>query len=264
MINYKIDSKGQEIPLTVAEKLTWDTRTVIIPSADAKLGTNGQFKQRGPQVTMGMVFGENIYSTHQLLGQGLSVSAPTKLAATMPSIPLLGPVSKAILGAAALAKVDTVKIGITRGMQSPEGETDQKAIKTYSENVWLWFRWDNGAKVNASAAQLNLPEIAKDLAQGKARASAFWVIAPWSDGESQSIYNGIDGTGGDIFGDVLKQVIGQYLSPEEMDKIAEESELTDEQKEALEDSLRKRGVIEENPAEQKAVEEEATKDTEEQ
>lgn len=238
-VHYKLDNKGNEIALSATDKITWDTRTVLIPSADGRLGTKGQFKQKGGQVTMGLVFGENILSTHQLLGQGLSVSLPTQVAASIPKIPLLGPVSKTILNAAALAKVDTIKVGITKSAQSSENETDVSDIKTYSENIWVWLRWSNGKALDANTVS----DTATDIAQGKVRASAFWVMAPWGDGESSAFINGLGGDGASVFSGVLKSVLDQYLGLDELDQIANETQLTPEQKEDLRLSLERRGVV---------------------
>ncbi|NQZ19044.1 MAG: hypothetical protein HRT44_07305 [Bdellovibrionales bacterium] len=252
-IDFKMNTNGVEMELSTIEKITWDYRTVIIPSADGRLGSNGQFKQQGPETTFGMVFGENIYSTHQLLGQGWAVSLPTQVSGVIPNLPVIGPLGNGILRAAALAKVDTVKIGLTRASQHPELATNDDAIKSYSENLWMWFRWNNSNALQ-QAMQGTPADAVADLQQGKGRISAFWVMEPWSDGESTSFYNGLGGEGAAIFGGILTTALENYLREDELEVIAEETDLSNEQKEALRESLMRRGVIE-SPVQEEVTEE---------
>lgn len=167
-VQWIMDNKGK---LIEANHLTFEMRSVIIPSGDLMIGTDGKFKSTKRQFTIGFVFGENIWGSHQLLGNGWSISFPTqftKLFATEEAVASralartgfwsnvkaktqsffsnpgqLATILPAFLSSTASPYFDTIKVGISTSHQNPNEKVDKAhdLFRPYQRQYCQWLCW---------------------------------------------------------------------------------------------------------------------------
>ncbi len=211
-----------------------DYRLIVIPSLDAKLGINGKFKNTYVKPTIGMVFGRNLVSTHQLLNSGPSISVPGKNIRMIRDLSILGPFVMPNWLATPIANyVDTIKIGYSYSGQDEFSKPEDDNIQQFNENAFVWLRFGDRLK------NLRRPETTvEDVVEGKFRWGWFWNVGVMDDGESDHWRNGLSGddiasTITSSIGDTIKNILGQS----EKDLEGADPASIEDKIENLEDSL---------------------------
>lgn len=181
-------------------RLAIDFRPMVIAAADLAPGLETG-KKNDAHFNLGLVFGDQVVSTHQLLGAGISGSIPAKAANAMVNVPGIIPAPARFIlrgmGAHRLG-VDTVKWGTTVATpQNPFADSINTTtnIVTFKPVTYLWFRWSltNGRGVGNSDAQAT----ADAFNIGEYRANGFVSMGAFNDGETESQLNGVQLIGND-------------------------------------------------------------------
>ena len=194
--------------------ITVDFRTTFLLSKDLKINASGPTKTTGAQFNLGLIWANQIVSTHQLMGYGWALGAPARSAKQLtthlnkiPGLKNLIPGASFLLAGAGLDKlgVDSIKFGSTSfsTLNPLDDEIDSTGIVTFHPSRWLWFRWN----LVKSQKKKQL-EAVEQWTPGNYRANGFVVAALESDGETQSQLNGVE-----LVGDENKSsLVGTALS----------------------------------------------------
>lgn len=247
-VHWVMDNKGN-IEKADYPALEWSP--IIVPSGDVMISTSEtKYKKTDRQLTVGFVFGENIYGLHQLLGHGWSVSFPTqftryflqqknlpipsvnqnffqKLFAAIKSknpFDFLTAVTPDWLLAKASPYFDTIKIGVIGSYQDPEEKVTEDSVKSFSPNLFVWLRHSNSTSLDdlsvlervAPAPVAKAADTVEDIVESKVRASAFMVALPKNDGISGGIANGFNGDGTAVVSNYLKSLYENFGADEDL------------------------------------------------
>ena len=188
-----------------------DFRPMIIVAADVAPGVDAG-KKSDAHFNMGMVWGDQIVSTHQLMGAGLSGSIPAKSSSVIKNVPGIvpAPVKFLLTGLGAHKMgVDTLKWGTTVGSAQDafDNKIDTNGIVTFKPATYLWFRWSltGGKGVKGNNAADEARQTADTFNISEYRANGFVAMGGFSDGETDSQLNGPK-----LVGDAEKQGLVGY------------------------------------------------------